>query len=71
MPVEEFDLHRVRDQFVAGIGDSGEEGRLIPPHYSITPCEFDNAQLLIIRTDELDLSCKPCHIKKRGSKWKL
>lgn len=31
MPVEEFDLYRVRDQFVAGIGDSGEEGRLIPP----------------------------------------
>lgn len=67
MPVENFDLYRVRDQFIAGIGDSGEEGRLInPPHYSITPCEFNSAQLLVIRIDELDPSRKPCYIEKRG-----
>lgn len=31
VPVDEFNLYRVRDQFIAGIGDSGEEGCLMIP----------------------------------------
>ena len=66
-PVPNFDINKVRDQFLSGMGDGGSRGRLTnPPHYEITRVEFEGSPLLIIGIDELDSSHKPCYITTRG-----
>ncbi len=66
-PVRDFDLYKVRDQFISGIGDGGCKGRLTnPPHYTLDHQEFEGAQLLVVDVDELDPSNKPCFITDRG-----
>ena len=66
-PVEGFDIERVRDQFLYGMGDGGSKGRLTnTPHYSLERHEIDGAFVLVATIDELDPSFKPCFITDRG-----
>lgn len=67
LPIPDFEIDKVRDQFVAGMGDGGSKGRLAnPPHYSIEKVEFEGVLLLHIEISELGLSHKPCYIVDRG-----
>lgn len=66
-PVKGFELDAVRDQFVSGMGDGGTKGRLTnPPRYSIERRELDGEPVMLVRVDELGVSCKPCYITERG-----
>lgn len=66
-PVEHFEIDKVRDQFLSGMGDGGSPGRITnPPHYDISRSELDGSPLLVIAIDELGLSHKPCYITARG-----
>ncbi len=65
--VEGFDVDRVRDQFVAGMGDSGTPGKLVnPPRYRIERVEVDDQLVLAIEIFELDPASKPCYVYDRG-----
>lgn len=67
IPVKGFEIGKVRDQFLSGMGDGGSKGRIAnPPHYEIERTEFEGSPLLLIQIDELDLSYKPCYIASRG-----
>ena len=67
LPVEGFELERVRDQFVSGMGDGGQLGRLAnPPRYELSRMEVDGCQILVASISELDLRQKPCYIRARG-----
>ncbi len=66
-PVQGFDLDRVRDQFVAGMGDGGTPSKLVnPPKYKIERVEVDGALVLAIEILELDPASKPCYLFDRG-----
>ena len=66
-PVEGFDPDRIRDQFVAGMGDGGAPSKLVnPPKYKIERMQVDGALVLAIEIYELDPSSKPCYIFDRG-----
>lgn len=66
-PASGFDLDRVRDQFVEGIGDGGGEGRLVlPPVYSMERHVVDSGSVLLIRVAENDLGNKPCYVRAKG-----
>lgn len=66
-PAPDFDIDRVRDQFLSGMGDGGSRGRLAnPPYYSIERAMFQGSPLLLITIEELDLSHKPCYIVGRS-----
>ena len=66
-PAPDFDIDRVRDQFLSGMGDGGSRGRLAnPPYYSIERVMFQGSPLLLITIDELDLSHSPCYIVGRS-----
>lgn len=66
-PAPDFDVDRVRDQFLSGMGDGGSRGHLAnPSHYSIERAMRQGSPLLLITVDEPDLSHKPCHIVDRG-----
>lgn len=66
-PVRDFPLDKVCDQFIAGMGDGGQEGRLTnPPTYEIERLAFEDSVLLVIHIDELDCALKPCFITARG-----
>lgn len=66
-PVSGFEVDRVRDQLLAGMGDGGTGARIAnPPHYQIERHEFEGSPLLVVKVDELDLSAKPCYIVNRG-----
>lgn len=69
-PVGMFDADRVRDQFVAGMGDGGSSGTKVlnPPAYSIERAFLDDSPLLIIHIEELGTALKPCYIEARGEK---
>ncbi len=65
--VDGFELDKVRDQFIEGMGDGGGPGRLTnPPVYSVQPFDFENRSILAIEINELDPSTKPCYITNRG-----
>ncbi len=65
--VEGFDADRIRDQFVAGMGDGGAAGKLVnPPKYRIERVEVDGGFALAIQIFELDPASKPCYIFDRG-----
>lgn len=66
-PVEGFDLERIRDQFVTGIGDGGQPALVAPaPHYEMQRGLVDGQQVLLILIRELDIRDKPCYIVSRG-----
>lgn len=66
-PVDTFDMDRVRDQFVAGMGDGGSLGKLVnPPKYDLERVELDGFFVLAIEIFELDPASKPCYVYDRG-----
>ena len=67
-PALGFDIDKVRDQFVSGIGDGGITGvRLTnPPQYEMSRREFEGGQALVIEIAEVDPRLKPCFITARG-----
>lgn len=67
-PTKGFDLDRVRDQLVSGMGDSGMDGAKISPvpTYEIIRVPFEDSQILAVRIQELTVDNKPCFIKARG-----
>lgn len=67
VPVSGFEIGKVRDQFIGGMGDGGQKGRLTnPPRYAILRVDFEGAPLLLVKIEELPLSHKPCYITERG-----
>lgn len=68
LPTPNFNIDKVRDQFVSGIGDGGVDGvRLTnPPHYEMSRQDFEGAQVLVIEVSEVDPQIKPCFITARG-----
>lgn len=66
-PVSNFQIDRVRDQFISGMGDGSVKSRLTnPPSYHLRADEFEDKPILRIVIDELDCSFKPCFITERG-----
>lgn len=67
-PVGGFELERVRNEFMTGVGDGGKDGvRLAnPPQYAIERVELEGHPLLVIEVEELEASGKPCYIIARG-----
>ena len=67
VPVENFRIDEVCDQFVAGMGDGGTKGKLTnPPEYHIERPIYKEKAVLEIHISELDLAQKPCYITNRG-----
>lgn len=69
-PVEKFDVDRVRDQFVAGMGDGGPSGIKVlnPPAYSMERLFLEGSPLLVIHIEELETASKPCYVASKGEK---
>lgn len=66
-PVSDFRLDKVRDQFVAGIGDGGSDPAVLPaPTYELRREEVDGAPVLCIDIVENSLRNKPCHVRSAG-----
>lgn len=66
-PAPGFDADRIRDQFVDGIGDGGNPGRLVqPPSYVVERGEVDGAPVLLIEIAENHLGSKPCYVRAKG-----
>lgn len=66
-PVENFAIDKIVDQFVSGIGDGGDQGRLVlPPTYEISRAVLDEQPILVIRINENDPDAKPCYVKAKG-----
>lgn len=67
VPVEGFEIDRVRDQFISGIGDGGERALVSPtPHYQLSRGFIEGKPVLLAEIDELEISRKPCYIVARG-----
>ena len=66
-PARDFNLDRVRDQFIAGMGDGGQRPCVSnPPEYEMARRKVDGQQVLVIQINELDLALKPCYVTARG-----
>lgn len=66
-PVKDFDVNKIIDQFVAGIGDGGQPGKLTnPPQYEIERHDLEGFPLLVVELKEVEVSLKPCYITARG-----
>ncbi|MGN0037736.1 MAG: ATP-binding protein [Coriobacteriales bacterium] len=66
-PVQGFEIEKVCDQFLSGMGDGGTKGKLsCQPHYSISRGMLDGLPVLVVEIDELGASHKPCFICGRG-----
>lgn len=67
-PAKGFNLDRIRDQFVEGIGDGGKDGSKVTPspRYQMRREELGTAQVLVIRIDENSLAAKPCYVTAQG-----
>src|SRR5699024_10325220 len=67
-PDEGFDIDRVRDQFVDGIGDGGVSGGRLthPPQYGMRREEVDGAQVLVITIGANPPGGRPCFLTTRG-----
>lgn len=67
-PVEGFDVDAVRDQFVAGVGDAGDQGvRLTnPPAYGIVREFVGESPVLAITIAPNPPGSRPCFITARG-----
>ena len=70
-PTKNFDIKKVRDQFIEGIGDGGANGARLtyPPRYDLERVIVDNNyQILAIKIYENTTDKKPCYITAKGSK---
>ena len=66
-PVEKMNVKKVIDQFVSGIGDGGQPGRLTnPPQYELERHEFEGSPLVVVELAEVAIGSKPCYITERG-----
>ena len=66
-PVDHFELDRVRDQFISGIGDGGEKALVAPtPRYRLYRSAVEGRPVLAVEIDEIDIRSKPCYIVARG-----
>lgn len=67
-PSEHFDIDKVRDQFIEGIGDGGVDGARLgnPPRYVMNRADIDGKQILVIVIKENEIGEKPCYIKAKG-----
>lgn len=66
-PTEQFDIDRVRDQFVEGIGDGGSASLVVhPPRYELSRGMVDGHQVLLIEIERLPIQERPCFILARG-----
>ena len=63
-----FDVGRIRDQFIEGMGDGGATGVRLsrPPEYDMERGELDGRQFLAIRIHENPLDKKPCFVTAKG-----
>ena len=62
-----FDIDRVSQQFMEGMGDGGTRSRLAhPPKYRMGRNALEGSQVLTIEVEELEPQLKPCYIEKRG-----
>lgn len=63
-----FDIDKVRDQFIEGIGDGGVSGARLgnPPRYVMNRADVDGKQILAIVIKENEIGEKPCYIKAKG-----
>lgn len=68
LPADGFDIDRVRDQFVSGMGDDGGQGiRLThPPEYRIIRGEVDDVSVLLVEIRENTIGLKPCFVTAKG-----
>lgn len=65
--VADFDIDKVFDQFVSGMGDGGEKARLTNlSKYFMQRSSLEGETLLAVRIFELSVSEKPCFIMARG-----
>ncbi len=70
-PTKNFDINKVRDQFIEGIGDGGANGARLtyPPRYNLERVIVDdNSQILAIKIYENPTDKKPCYITAKGDK---
>ena len=70
-PTKNFDINKVRDQFIEGIGDGGVNGARLtyPPRYDLERVIVDdNSQILAIKIYENPADKKPCYITAKGNK---
>ena len=70
-PTKNFDIKKVRDQFIEGIGDGGVNGARLtyPPKYDLERVIVDNNyQILAIKIYKNAADKKPCYITAKGSK---
>lgn len=67
-PVKRFALEQVRDQFVEGIGDGGNDGvRLTnPPAYGLRRDRIEGSEVLVITVAENPIGLKPSFVKAKG-----
>lgn len=63
-----FDIEKVIDQFIEGIGDGGQTGRKVenPPQYELERIDFEKGQVLAVELREVENRSKPCYVKARG-----
>ena len=66
-PAEGFDANRAVDQFISGIGDGGDVGKLVnPPEYVIHRIEVDGIGIVGIEFRENSVGNKPCYVAAKG-----
>lgn len=66
-PVADFQIDRVCDQLVSGMGDGGSTGLLAnPPEYRVDRAAYAGNAVLVVRIEELPAGQKPCYITARG-----
>lgn len=67
-PVEGFDIDRVRDQFVEGIGSGGVSGARLtnPPQHGMRREMVDGAQVLVITIGANRPGSRPCFVTAKG-----
>jgi ATP-dependent DNA helicase RecG len=66
--VPDFDLDRVRDQFIDGMGDGNVLGTRLtnPPTYRVFRLAVDDRPVLAIEIDENSPGHKPCYVSAKG-----
>lgn len=67
VPVAGFQIDRVCDQLVSGMGDGGSPGVLTnPPEYHVDRAACEGGAVLVVHVEELPPAQKPCYITARG-----
>lgn len=62
-----FDIDKVAQQFLEGMGDGGTPSRLVhPPKYRMGRNALEDSQVLTVEIEELEPQLKPCYIERRG-----